>query len=128
MTIISINYLGLQLSPFEINGSTEPLFDGASQKQMASEERTIIYAWFNVGFIADHCSKNQKNIIHSYAKIHDINHLYKYNDSFNSRIIAVSPEPATLLPLSLPKMNDPEFRQNERPAIQSGQCTGVKKT
>lgn len=57
-TIISINYLGLQLSPFEINGSTEPLFDGASQKQMASEERTIIYAWFNVGFIADHCSKN----------------------------------------------------------------------
>ena len=71
---------------------------------------------------------SQKNIIHSYAKIHDINHLYKYNDSFNSRIIAVSPEPATLLPLSLPKMNDPEFRQNERLEIQSGQCTGVKKT
>jgi len=61
-------------------------------------------------------------------KFTTFNHLYKYNDNFNSRIIAVSPEPATLVPLSLPKMNDPEFRQNERPEIQSGQCTGVEKT
>lgn len=72
--------------------------------------------------------QSQKNIIHSYAKIHDINHLYKYNDSFNSRIIAVSPEPATLLILSPPKMNDPEFRRNETPETQSGQWTGVKKS